>query len=161
MSTMAELLDLVAKPASQFSSDMTEWLSPPQRPRRPMSKRHRTAVRNSVAFGLFWIVIITAACFALTGAAPNLYYIAVALAVALLVSIGNWRSESSLATKEDTFLLNAHWERYRAYLHRRRVWGRLRYCPKCGWVLDPVTAESSSIFDVHELANSKVKDGVV
>jgi len=157
VSTMAELLDLVSKPSSQFSSDMTDWLSPPQRPRRPTSKRHRTGLRNSIAFGLFWILIMTAGCFALTGAAPNLIFAFVTVAVAIMVVITNWRSESRLASREDKFLMDAHWERYRAYLHRRRVWSRLRYCSKCALAIDPITHQTSTLYDVHELANSKVK----
>ncbi len=158
VTTMAELLDLVSKRSGQFSSDMAEWLSPPQRPRRPTSKRHRTGFRNSVAFGLFWIVIIITACFALTGEQPNIYYVGVAIGVAVVVGFTNWRSESRLAIKEDKLLLDAHWERFRAFLHRRRVWTRLRYCSRCSLVIDPVTLQTSSLFDVHELANSKVKE---
>jgi hypothetical protein len=158
LSTMADLLDLVSKPSSQFSSDMAEWLSPPKRPKRPLSKRHRTGFRNSVAFGLFWIILITVACFALTGAPPNIYYVLVALAMAVVVGFGNWRSESRLASQEDTLLLDAHWERHRAYLQRRRVWTRLRYCTKCGLTIDPVTSQTASLFNIHELANSKVKE---
>jgi hypothetical protein len=115
-------------------------------------------MRNSLAFGLFWIISITAACFALTGAAPNLYFSAASVAIAIAVGLSNWRSESRIASKEDTFLRKAHWERYRAYLHRRRVWARLRYCAKCALVIDPLTLQSASLFDIHELANSKVKE---
>jgi hypothetical protein len=155
---MAELLDLVSKPASQFSSDMAEWLNPPQRPQRPTSRRHKTGFRNSVAFGLFWIAIIMAGSFALSGSAPNPYTIAASILIAIVVGLGNYRNERRLANKEDAFLLQAHLERYRAYLVRRRVWKRLRYCPKCAWVTDLVTLQSSSLFDVHELANSKIKE---
>jgi len=155
---MLELRDLVSKPNSQFSSDLADWLIPPQKPRRPISKRHRTGTRNSIAFALFWMILITTACIALTGELPNMIFVAVALFFAVGVGLTNWRSESRLAAKEDTFLLNAHWERYRAYLQRRRVWSRLRYCPKCAMVIDPVTLQTSSLFELHELANSRVKD---
>ena len=161
VASMAELLDLVSKQSGQFSSDMVEWLAPPQRPRRPLSKRHRTGIRNSLAFGLFWIGLITAACYALSGALPSLAFTGTAFAVAVCIGLINWRSEAKLAAKEDKFLLDAHWERYRAYLERRRVWSRLRYCSKCALVIDPVTLQTASIYNVHELANSKVKEVIL
>lgn len=161
LSTMADLQDLVSKPSSQFSSDMAEWLAPPKRPKRPLSKRHRTGFRNSVAFGLFWIVLITVACFAFTGAPPNIFYLLASFLVAVCVGISNWRSESRLAAQEDSLLLDAHWERHRAYLQRRRVWARLRYCAKCALTIDPITSQTASLFNVHELANSKVKQGTL
>jgi hypothetical protein len=154
---MAELLELVSKPSSQFSSDMSAWLSPPKRPRRPTSKRHRTGLRNSIAFGFFWIVLIATACFAFTGGLPTPTFGAAIIAIAIVITIANWRTEAKLAANEDKFLLDAHWERYRAYLHRRRVWTRLRYCSKCAVAIDPVTLHTSTLYDVHELANSKVK----
>ena len=157
VSTMAELLDLVHKPSSQFSSDMVEWLQPPKRPTRPISKRHRTGFRNSVAFGLFWIALIAAGSFALTGNLPSPTLVIVSVVIAILVGISNWRFESRMAVNEDSVLLEAHWERYRAYLQRKRVWARLRYCPRCQVVIDPITFQSATIFEVHELANSKIK----
>jgi len=157
VSTMAELRALVSTDNNEFSSDLAEWLSPPQRPKRPISKRFRSGMRNSIAFGVVWLIIFSAACFALSGSAPPLILSMIAVGIAITVGVTNWRSESRLATKENNFLMAAHWERYRAYLHRRRVWARLRYCAKCGLVVDPVTLRSASLYEVHELANSRVK----
>ena len=154
--SMAELRDLVSKPSSQFSSDLADWLAPPQRPVRPLSKRHRTGFRNSIAFGIVWMIVFSVTCFAFSGEAPNLVLTGGALFLALVLALFNWRSESKLAEKEDSVLLGVHWERYRAYLRRRRVWSRLRYCLKCGLVLDPVTQQSRTLFELHELANSRV-----
>ena len=157
LSTMAELRDLVSKPSSQFSSDLADWLVPPQRPVRPASRRHHTALRNSIAFGIVWMFVFSAACFALSGSPPPFFLTLAALVVAVVVGFSNWRSESKLAAKEDSFLLSAHWERYRAFLQRRRVWTRLRYCSKCALAIDPVTKQTASLYEVHELANSKVR----
>ena len=161
VSTMEDLRDLVTKPNSQFSSDLADWLVPPQKPKRPVSKRYRTGLRNSISFGVFWLVVMFAICYALSGSIPNLMVTGIALAIAIAVGLSSWRSEYRLATEENNFLLAAHWERYRVYLQRRRVWDRLRYCPKCGIVIDPVTLQSASLYDVHELANSKVKDVIL
>ena len=157
MPSMADLRDVVSSPSSEFSSDMTSWLSPPQRPSRPVSRRHRTGIRNSIAFGVVWTIVCTVASFALTGRAPAIGFEITIVAVALFVGIRTWRAESKLAAKEDKLLLATHLERYRAYLHRRRVWSRLRYCAPCGLVVDPVTRDTNSLFHVHELANSAVK----
>jgi hypothetical protein len=155
---MADLLDLVQKGENQFSPDMAEWLSPPKRPKRPLSKRHRTGFRNSIAFALFWITLATVACFAFTGAGPNPVYFAVSVAIGIAVGVSNWRSESRLASREDKLLLDAHWERHRAYLQRRRVWARLRYCLKCAEAIDPLTGQTGTLFQIHQLANSKAME---
>jgi len=157
LSSMAELRDLVSKPSSQFSSDLADWLMPPQKPVRPASRRHHTGLRNSIAFGIVWVIVFSAACFALSGSLPNWIMFLIALSIAIVLGVSNWRSESKIAAKEDGFLLSAHWERYRAFLQRRRVWTRLRYCSKCALVIDPVTNQTASLYNLHELSNSKVR----
>ena len=153
--SMAELRNRVSGPTSEFSADLAAWLLPPQRPRRPVSKRHRLGLRNSIAFGMVWVIIFTVACYALTGSAPSIPFAIFTAAVALFIGIRTWRNESKLAANEDKVLLETHWERHRAYLRRRRVWSRLQYCPKCGLVIDPVTLDTRSLYEVHELANSR------
>ena len=155
---MEALLQLVSGNSTEFSSDLADWLSPPQKPVRPVSKRHRIAIRNSVAFCIVWILIFSAGYFALAGTLPGLPIFAIVTLFAATFGLVNWRKEYGLATKEDRVLLQAHWERYRAFLHRKRVWARLFYCRKCALVIDPVTRQAASLYDVHELANTKVKD---
>ena len=157
ISSMATLRDIVSSGSNEFSSDLADWLSPPQRPKRPVSRRHRTGLRNSIAFGIVWILIFTAGYFALTGQFPGVLTFSGVTISAFALSFTTWRTESRLATKEDQLLMGAHWERFRAFLHRRRVWARLIYCRKCGLVVDPVTRDANTIYQVHELANSKVK----
>jgi len=157
VSSMSQLRDVVSTSSNEFSSDLADWLSPPKRPTRPVSNRHRTGLRNSVAFGLVWVMVFSAAYFALSATLPSLFTLGVVGVVGIVLGVANWRTESRLATKEDKLLLGAHWERQRAYLQRRRVWARLIYCSKCALVVDPITHQTASLYDVHELANSKVK----
>ena len=157
ISSMAALREVVSSGSNEFSSDLADWLSPPQRPKRPVSKRHRTGLRNSFAFGVVWVLIFVAGYFALSGQLPGAFIATGVVISAVVLSFTTWRTESRLAIKEDQLLLGAHWERFRAFLHRRRVWARLIYCRKCGLVVDPVTRDSNTIYQVHELANSKVK----
>ncbi len=103
------------------------------------------------------MVIFSVGSYALTGAIPHVGYALVFACISAIVGVRTYRSEKVLAEQEDQLLLETHWERYRAYLQRRRVWSRLRYCGKCGLVVDPVTQQTTSLFDVHELANSRVK----
>src|SRR5471030_1819030 len=56
----------------QRQPDMTQWLTPPQSPVRPISVRRRIATRNSIAFGLALMAALSVACFALTGSLPSL-----------------------------------------------------------------------------------------
>jgi hypothetical protein len=153
---MEELRDLVTTPSAAFSADLAAWLSPPQRPRRAVSHRHRTGLRNSVAFGLVCLIVFAVAFFALSGSAPSQPFTFVAAIIALVVGGRNWMTESKLAAQEDSLLLEAHRERHTAFLQRTRIWSRLRHCPSCGLVVDPVTLQSASVFDVHELANGRV-----
>jgi len=155
VSSMEELLNLVSTPSSQFSSDLASWLLPPQRPRRPLSRRHKTGIRNGIAFGLVWLIVLTVACFAFTHGLPNIPFALLSISIALVIGTRTWKAESKLAAKEDKLLLETHWERYRAYLQRRRVWSRLRYCAKCGLVADPATQQTTTLFDIHEIANGK------
>jgi len=155
---MAELREIVSRPSAHFSADLAAWLSPPHRPDSPVSERFRTGLRNSIAFGVVWMIVFTVATFALTGSLPAWPYVTVALAVALYVAMRSWRTESILAQKDNDLMLEAHGERYRAYLHRRQVWSRLRYCPRCAIVFDLATLQSASLFDIHELANSRISD---
>jgi len=156
ISTMSELGDLVSTPSYQFSSDLAEWLSAPQSPNRPVSKRRKVGIRNSVAYGLVSMIVFTVGFFALEGYAPTTPYVLIEVALGLFIGIKSWRTESKLAASEDSLLLETHVERYRSYLHRRRVWSRLRYCFKCAMVVDPATLQTSSLFDVHELANRRI-----
>jgi len=155
-SSMAELGDLVSTPSYEFSSDLAEWLSPPTSPDRPVSRRHRLGLRNSIAFGVVSFTVLTVANFALTGRMPTIPFLLIELTVASTVGIRTWRTESKLASNEDTLLLETHFERYRSYLHRRKVWSRLRYCFKCAMVIDPATLQSSTLFDMHELASKRI-----
>jgi hypothetical protein len=157
ISTMATLKEIVSSGSNEFASDLADWLSPPKRPKRPVSRRHRTGLRNSAAFSIVWILIFTAGYYALAGHLPGVTFLSIVSASALIMGFTTWRTESRLATKEDQLLMGAHWERHRAFLHRRRVWARLIYCRKCALVVDPVTRDSNTIYHVHELANSKVK----
>ncbi len=157
ISTMQELRDVVSSGTTDFSLDLASWLSPPQRPQRPPSKRHRTGLRNSISFCVVWVIILSVAYFALTGSAPRLPFAIGFILVGAFFGLRNWRSESKLATNEYKLLMATHVERYRAYLQRRRVWSRLRYCSRCALVIDPVTKQNTSVFEVHELANSSVK----
>ena len=157
ISTMSELREIVSSGTTDFSLDLASWLCPPQRPQRPNSKRHRTGMRNSISFGIVWVIILSVACFALTGTAPRWPFAIGFILVGLFFGIRNWRTESKLAASEYQLLMATHIERYRAYLQRRRVWTRLRYCSRCAMVIDPVTKLDTSIYEVHELANSSVK----
>ncbi|MDR3688135.1 MAG: hypothetical protein P4L46_02065 [Fimbriimonas sp.] len=152
---MSELGDLVSTPSYQFSSDLAEWLSAPQSPDRPVSSRRRVAARNSVAFGVTSMIVFTIAFFALTGYPPTLPFVLLEVAIAITIGARTWRTESRIAATEDSLLMETHVERYRSYLHRRRVWSRLRYCFKCAMVVDPATLQSASLFDIHELANRR------
>lgn len=154
-SSMATLRDLVSKPSSEFSPDLAEWLTPPSDPRRPVSRRHRIGIRNSVAFGAVFIVVVAVACYALFGALPTLPAFILAFAAAILIGVRSWRAEFLLASKEDRMLLEAHRERQNAYARRSKVWARLRYCSNCAMVIDPATMQATSIYEVHELANSR------
>jgi len=104
------------------------------------------------------MIVFFVACFALTGSLPSWPYVLVALLFALYVAIRSWISESQLAKKDNDLLLQAHAERYRAYLHRNQVWARLRYCPRCAIVFDLSTLQVGSIFELHELANTRATD---
>jgi hypothetical protein len=157
VSTMAELGDLVSTPSYEFASDLAEWLSPPEMPERPTSRRRRNALRNSVAFGVVWMTVLWVACFALTLSMPSAPFVVLSTAIAITVGTLNWRSESKKAQSMDSRQLEPHLERYRSYLHRRRVWSRLRYCFKCAMVVDPATQQTASLFEVHELAHSRQK----
>jgi hypothetical protein len=156
VSSMKELHERVSGPSNDFSADLADWLSPPKRPVRPVSRRHRTGVRNSIAFGIVWVLIFSAAYFALSGALPELITLGGVVCFGALLGLWNWRTESTLADREDRLLRGAHLERQRAFLQRKRVWTRLFYCSRCGLVVDPITHQTASLYDVHELANSKV-----
>ncbi len=156
ISSMAELGELISTPSYQFSSDLAEWVSAPQSPDRPVSHRRRIGLRNSIAFGLVWVIVFSVAYFALTGALPSLPFLILVLSSATVIAVRTWRGELKLADQEDNLLLDTHAERYRSYLHRRRVWSRLRYCFKCAMVVDPATLQATSLFDVHELAHTRV-----
>ncbi|AIE86658.1 hypothetical protein [Fimbriimonas ginsengisoli] len=152
--SMEELSELVSKPSFLFSADLAEWLTPPQRPVLELSRRHRTGLRNGVAFGVVCIIVFTVAYFALTGAAPSLAFATLTLVLATITGFRSWRTERALAASEDKLRLDSHRERYWAYIQRRQVWSRLRYCSKCAVVVDPVTMGKTSLFEVHELANN-------
>jgi hypothetical protein len=156
ISSMAELGDLISTPSYQFSSDLAEWLAAPQSPDRPTSNRRRVGRRNAIAFSIVWVIVFSVACYALTGALPSLPFGTLVVASACVVGIRTWRNESRLAAEEDHLMLETHIERYRSYLHRRRVWSRLRYCFRCAMVVDPQTLQATSIYDVHELATRRV-----
>ncbi len=156
VSSMTELHARLSGPTNDFSADMADWLSPPKRPVRPVSRRHRTGMRNSIAFGVVWLLIFTAAYFALSGTLPGIFTLTAVGLVGVGLGLWNWRTESALAGREDRLLRGAHLERQRAFLQRKRVWARLFYCGRCGMVIDPITHQTASLYDVHELANSKV-----
>lgn len=155
---MAELREIVSKPTASFSADLAAWLTPPHRPESPMSERYRTGTRNSIAFGIVFLIVFTVATFALTGSLPAWQFASVALALAIYVTARSWRNEAKVAKRENDRLLETHAERYRAYLYRSQVWGRLRYCPRCAIVFDLSTLQSGSLYDLHELANSRITD---
>lgn len=110
-----------------------------------------------MSFSLVWVLVCSIAWYALAGSTPNIYFDVVIVILAGYIGRRTFLTESSLARKEDELLSATHRERFRAYLLRRRVWDRLRYCSKCGLVVDPVTHATNSLYEVHELANSKVK----
>jgi len=155
---MAELREIVSKPTADFSADLAAWLTPPHRPESPVSERYRTGTRNSIAFGLVFLIVFTVATFALTGSLPPLPFTSVAIALAIYVMLRSWRTESKVAKRENDKLLETHAERYRAYLHRSQVWGRLRYCPRCAVLFDVSTLQTGTLYDLHELANSRLTD---
>ena len=156
ISSMAELGELISTPSYQFSSDLAEWLAAPTSPDRPKSERRRTGLRNSIAFSTVWVIVFSVAGYALTGALPALPFASLVLVSACALGVKTWRTESKLADEEDHLMLETHIEKYRSYLHRRRVWSRLRYCFRCAMVVDPATLQATSIFDVHELATKRV-----
>ena len=139
---MAELLNLVASGSNQFSSDLAEWLASPKRPTRPFSRRFRNGIRNSASFAAVVILLVTGANYALTGVAPGWQVTSFAVLAAGAIAWRNWATESAVARKEEGLLLTAHWERHRAYLQRRRVWARLRYCAaSAAWCSTPSPAK--------------------
>ena len=156
ISTMAELRALVVSPTSEFSPDLASWLSPPKKPDRQISRRHRTGLRNGISFGMVWTITNCVAYFALTGRFPNPFFLIPVLAIGGVIAYRTWKNESVLAAKEDKLLLATHFERYRAYLQRRKVWSRMRYCSRCGLVIDPMTMRDTSLYEIHELANGSV-----
>jgi len=157
--TMAELKDLVAKRKVAFSADLADWLTPPQRPSYRVSPRHRLAVRNGISFGAVTVVVAAVGNFALNHDIPGPLFAAITFVLALVVGFRAWNSEQKVATREDAIRMDSHMARYRAYLDRTEVWTRLRYCAKCAVVMDLVTEESASLYDVHELTNSRLHDG--
>jgi len=155
VTSMEELSEIVKTTTYQFAPDIAEWLTPPQSPGRPVPKKRRVAVRNSVAFGIAMLVALSVAVFAISGGLPGWPIWVIIITLGLSVGARNWRTESKLAEEEEATLLETHAELYRAFLNRRRVWSRLRYCCKCSMVTDPVTMQTRSLFDVHELSNSR------
>lgn len=153
--SMEELRELVSSKSSNFSDDMVEWLSPPKAPSLRVSSRHRIGLRNSAAFIGVTLIVFVVATFALTGGAPSPLFAAVALVVASLVGSRTWKAERARATKEDALLKEHHVERYQAYLNRREVWARLRHCPNCAGIVDMETRRIASLFEVHELVNTR------
>jgi len=105
---------------------------------------------------MVWIITNSVAYFALTGKFPSPFFLVPVLLIGGVITYRTWKSESVLAAKEDKLLLATHFERYRAYLQRRKVWSRLRYCSKCGLVIDPVTMRDTSLYEIHELANGSL-----
>ena len=151
--SLAELSDLVSTTSFQFSPDLAVWLIPPKSPDRPISKRRFLAFRNSVAFGAALATGLTVAIFALFGSLPSWPFGISILTLGAILSLHTWRSESQVASDEEVTLLKTHSVLYRAYLKRRRVWARLRYCCRCSLVTDPLTTSVRSLFEVHELTN--------
>ena len=153
LQTIDECRNLMASQSSTFFSGLVAWLNPPTRPVRPVSNRHSTSRRNGIAFAFVWMAICTVAWIAFQGTAPNSIFGAVVLAIAVYIGVRTWQSESKLAAQEDEFLIATYIERYRAYLSRRRIWARLRYCSDCRCCVDPVTRRTKSLFEIHELIN--------
>ena len=152
---MEDLAELVSTSSFQFAPDIKVWLMPPKSPDRPTPLKRRIAMRNSVAFGVSLILALFVTVFALTGSLPGWPVIVVIVTLGVHVGTRTWRTDSKAAEEEEAILLETHGELYRAYLNRRKVWARLRYCSKCSSVTDPVTLQSRSLFEVHELANRR------
>lgn len=156
ITSMEKLSELVATSADQFAPDIAVWLVSPQTPKRMAPKKRRLAIRNSVAFGIALLFALSVSVFALTGSLPGWPIWVVIVTLALSVSARTWRTESKVVLEEEAMLLETHGELYRAFLNRKKIWSRLRYCCKCSVVTDPVTLQTRSLFEVHELANRRV-----
>ena len=157
--TMPELQELVTKGKVSFSADLAKWLQAPERPVYRISPRHRLAQRNALSFGAVCVVVLTVLTFALNHAVPSLPVFLVYLLLGMVIGVRTYRTEKKVAAREDEIRTDSHLARYRAYLDRNEVWTRLRYCSKCAVVIDLVTDETTSLFDVHELTNSRLHDG--
>ena len=156
VTSMEELKELVTTAAYQFAPDISDWIMPPESPRRPVPRKRRVAVRNSIAFGVALVIALFVTVFALTGSLPSWPFWVIILSLGCSVGTRTWRTDSMHAEEEEAMLLETHAELYRAFLNRRKVWSRLRYCCKCSMVTDPVTLQTRTIYEIHELANSRV-----
>ena len=156
VTSMEELKDLVTTSSYQFAPDIADWIMPPQSPKRPNPRKRRVAIRNSISFGIALVLALSVSVFALTGTLPSWPFWVIILSLGGSVGTRTWRSDSKLAEEEEAQLLETHGELYRAFLNRRKVWARLKYCCSCSMVTDPVTLQSRTLYEVHELANSRI-----